>query len=310
MRVLSIDKQLRRLVAMMTVLVCSAAVTAACGGKGPSSGNSAPPSTVPVDVPLPPADVRDRIGIYAWGFDTTNWPGSPDRLTWAAAKVAELGGRTIRIYLGPADPYKVLGTGGAFDLATAAASPAYSALFANPSFDTILITTYSVADQQNSWSNGYGSDQAAAESDEIARLGAYLLTTFPGKTFIVLNWEGDNAVNAFASNPGVWDAYKAWINARAAGVVNARAMAPGSSSHIYSAVEFNAVRDFTTGLPCDTGATKCVLSMVVPNALVDYYSYSAWQSFLEGLTPGRWRRSSRPISRPRLVGRRRGATCR
>jgi len=166
MRVLSIDKQLRRLVAMMTVLVCSAAVTAACGGKGPSSGNSAPPSTVPVDVPLPPADVRDRIGIYAWGFDTTNWPGSPDRLTWAAAKVAELGGRTIRIYLGPADPYQVLAAGSAFDLATAAASPAYSALFANPSFETILITTYSVADQQSVWKNGYDSVQAGAESDE------------------------------------------------------------------------------------------------------------------------------------------------
>ena len=93
-------------------------------------------------------------------------------------------------------------------------------------------------------------------------------------------------MNAFASNPGVWDAYKAWINARAAGVVNARAMAPGSSSHIYSAVEFNAVRNLTTGLPCDTGATKCVISMVVPNVLVDYYSYSAWSSsFPVGLTP-------------------------
>ena len=89
----------------------------------------------------------------------------------------------------------------------------------------------------------------------------------------------------FASNPGVWDAYTAWINARAAGVVNARAMASGSSSHIYSAIEFNAVRNLTTGLPCDTGANKCVLSMVVPKAPVDYYSYSAWDSFLAGLTP-------------------------
>jgi hypothetical protein len=93
-------------------------------------------------------------------------------------------------------------------------------------------------------------------------------------------------VKPFASNPGVWDAYTAWINTRAAGVVNARAMAPGSSSHIYSAVEFNAVRDLTTGLPFDTGATKCVLSTVIPNVLVDYYSYSSWSSsFPVGLTP-------------------------
>ena len=286
MRALSIDRQLRRLVATIAALVCSAAVTAACGGHGHTSPNNTPPSP-PVDVPAPPTDVRDRIGIYAWGFDSASWPGAPDRLTWAAAKVAELGARTIRITLGPADPYQVLGAGGAFDLATAAASPAYSALFANPSFDTILITTYSVADYQSVWKNGYDPDQARAETDEIGRLGAYLLTTFPGKTFILLNWEGDNAVKPFASNPGVWDAYTAWINARAAGVVNARAMAPGSSSHLYSAVEFNAVRDLTTGLPCDTGASKCVLSMVVPNVLVDYYSYSSWlSSFPVGLTPG------------------------
>ena len=89
--------------------------------------------------------MRDRIGIYAWGFDTTSWPGSPDRLSWATAKIAALGARTIRITLAPTDPYQVLGAGGAFDLATAAASPAYGALFANPSFDTILITTYSAA---------------------------------------------------------------------------------------------------------------------------------------------------------------------
>jgi hypothetical protein len=284
MCVLSIDKRLRRLVATIPVLVCSAAVTA-CGGHGPTSSNNPPPSSGPVDVPSPPTDVRDRIGIYAWGFDTTSWPGSPDRLSWAAAKVAALGGRTIRITLAPTDPYQVLGAAGSFDLATAAASPAYSALFANPNFQTILITTYSAADQQSVWKNGYGSDQAAAETDEIARLGAYLLKTFPGKTFILLNWEGDNAVNPFAGNPGVWDAYTAWINARAAGVVNARATAPGSSSHLYSAVEFNAVRNLTTGLPCDTGANKCVLSMVVPKVLVDYYSYSAWESFLGGLTP-------------------------
>src|SRR5262249_62330093 len=145
---------------------------------------------------------------------------------------------------------QALGAAGALHLGTGAPRPAYSALFANPSFETILITTYSVADSQSVWKNGYGSGQAGAESDEFAGLGAYLLTTFPGKTFILLNWEGDNAGKPFASNPGVWDAYTAWINARAAGVVNARAMAPGSSSHIYSAVEFNAVRNYTTGLPC------------------------------------------------------------
>ena len=44
-----------------------------------------------------PTDMRDRIGIYAWGFDTTSWPGTPDRLNWAASKVSGLGSRTIRV---------------------------------------------------------------------------------------------------------------------------------------------------------------------------------------------------------------------
>lgn len=263
----------------------SALLAPGCGGSRSGSGAApAPTLAAPVDVPAPPSDMRDRIGIYAWGFDITSWPGTADKLSWAATKVAALGSRTIRVYLGPADPYQVLGTGGASDLATAAASPAYAALFANPSFETILLTTYSAADEQNAWRNGYGSDQAGAETAEIARLGAYLLTTFPGKTFIILNWEGDNAVNAFASNPAVWDGYTAWINARAVGVANARAMAPGSSSHIYSGIEFNMVRN-AAGLPCDASGNKCVISVVVPNVSVDYYSYSAWQSFLGGLTP-------------------------
>jgi hypothetical protein len=79
MRVLSIDRQLRRLVALIAVLVCSATVTAACGSHAPSSSNNAPPSSVPVDVPSPPTDARDRIGIYAWGFDTTTRSASASR---------------------------------------------------------------------------------------------------------------------------------------------------------------------------------------------------------------------------------------
>jgi hypothetical protein len=235
-----------------------------------------------------PTDMRDRIGIYAWGFDTTSWPGTPDRLNWAASKVSGLGSRTIRVYLGPQDIYHVLPAldGGAFDLATAAASPAYAALFGSSSFDTILLTTYSAGDDASNWTDGLSSTEAATEQQQIASLGQYLLTTYPDKTFIVLQWEGDNALASVATNPVAWTGFTAWIQARAAGVVQARSAVSSTTSHLYSGLEYNLLRSQSTGMPCDTSANKCVVSVVVPQVDVDYYSYSSWDSLLPNMTPG------------------------
>jgi hypothetical protein len=243
-------------------------------------------SAVPV-VPPPPSDVRDRLGVYAWGFDTTSWPGTPDQLNWAAGRVAALGARTIRVYLGPQDVYHVLPDrdGGAFSLADAAASPAYHTLFASPSFDTILLTTYTASDDQSDWADGYTAEEVAAERQEIAQLGGYLLQTYPGKTFILLNWEGDNALASVAGNQAAWDGFIAWTNARAAGVEDARALAAGAAAHLYSGVEFNLLRSLATQAPCDTSVNKCVVSAVLPSVSVDYYSYSSWDSLLPDQTP-------------------------
>jgi hypothetical protein len=234
-----------------------------------------------------PTDMRDRIGIYAWGYDTTSWPGSPDQLNWGASKVSGLGSRTIRVYLGPEDVYHVLpaSDGGTFDLATAAASPAYAALLGSASFDTILLTTYSAGDDASNWTDGYTAAEAATEQQQIASLGQYLLKTYPGKTFVLLQWEGDNAISPVASNPAAWTGFTAWIQARAAGVVQARAAAGSSTSQLYSGLEYNLVRSTTTGAPCDTSANPCVVSVVVPAVDVDYYSYSSWDSLLPGMTP-------------------------
>jgi hypothetical protein len=234
-----------------------------------------------------PTDMRDRIGIYAWGFDTTSWPGSPDRLNWAASRVSGLGSRTIRVYLGPQDIYQVLpaSDGGSFDLATAAASPAYAALFGSSSFDTILLTTYSAGDDASNWTDGYTMAEAATEQQQIASLGQYLLTTYPGKTFIILQWEGDNALSPVASNPAAWTGFTAWIQARAAGVVQARSAAGATTAHLYSGLEFNLLRGQSTGMPCDTSANQCVISVVAPQVDVDYYSYSSWDSLLPDMTP-------------------------
>jgi hypothetical protein len=236
---------------------------------------------------IAPTDMRDRIGVYAWGFDTTAWPGTPDRLNWAAEKVAALGSRTLRVYLGPQDIYEVLppGDAGSFNLKAAASSAAYATLFTSPSFDTYLLTTYSAGDNTNDWSDGFTAAEASAEQAEIASLGTYLLTTYPAKTFIILQWEGDNAIAQYASNGTSWDGFTAWIQARAAGVVLARSQAGATTAKLYSGVEYNLVRNLSSQAPCDTTANPCVVSMVLPKVAVDYYSYSSWQSLAANQTP-------------------------
>jgi hypothetical protein len=256
------------------------------GSPAPDAGPDAPQQDAPAEAQadaqatppiVAPTDTRDRFGVYAWGFDDTSWPGTPDRLQWATEKAAALGGRTTRVYLGPQDIYHVLPTG-TFDLATAATSPAYHALFANPAVQTYLLTTYSSADDAGNWTAGYAPSDAAAERQEIAKLGAYLLQAFPGKTFILLDWEGDNAIEPVASNDAAWDGFVAWTNARAAGVVDARQAVGTTTAHLYSGVEFNMLRSGGSQAPCDSSANRCVVSAVLPKVRVDYYSYSSWDS--------------------------------
>ncbi len=249
----------------------------------PDAGTDAPdasPTTFAA-----PNDMRDRIGVYAWGYDTTAWPGAPDRLNWATDEVAALGGRTVRVYLGPQDIYDVLPSdAGTLDLTSVASAAAYATLFSSSSFDTYLLTTYSAADETNNWSAGYTGGAAAAERTEIGQLGSYLLATYPTKTFIVLNWEGDNALSPYLGSSAAWTGYAAWVAARAAGVSDARSAA-GPGAKLFSGLEFNLLRSASSGDPCDTGANPCVISVIAPTAPVDYFSYSSWDSLLPDTTP-------------------------
>jgi hypothetical protein len=223
-------------------------------------------------VPSPPTERADRFGVYHWGTDISTWTGSPNRLAWGADKVAAIGSRTIRIYMGPADSYHVnppTNQPGDLYLQRIAASPAYDALFRDPRFRTYLLTV--------STSTGTAPSIAAVRK-QIARLGEYLLSqaAYTGKTFILLNWEGDNAVGAAPPGSPKWDDLIGRTQARADGVRDARSRQPGSSTQLYSGLEFNLVeRD---GVRCGDGEVRCVIDTVAPRVTVDYYSYSAWQS--------------------------------
>ena len=255
---------------------------------GPDSRADIAPDASPDASPrmfIPPTDMRDRIGIYAWGYDTSAWPGTPDRLNWAVNEATALGARMVRVYLGPEDIYDVLASdAGTLNLTAVASSPAYATLISSASVDTYLLTTYSAADETGNWSGGYGRAAATVERSEIAKLGAYLLATYPSKTFTLLNWEGDNALASFAGSTTAWDGYAAWIAARAGGVSDAHAAA-GPNAKLYSGLELNVLRNASTGDARDAAANPCVVSKVLPAAPVDYYSYSSWDSLLPGQAP-------------------------
>lgn len=243
-------------------------------------------------VPAPPAAVADRIGIYAWGFESSAWQvqtgGALDRLNWGADKIAQIGSRTIRLTL-PGLVYGLPTTG---DLAQVAASPAYDRLFSDARFKTYLLTTTTTGaflDTAYPWTDGFTSAEAEATRAEIGRLGDYLLSNarYAGKTFIVINWEADNELEQYANQPSIWEAYGAWMQARADGVRDARQRHANSTAQLYSAFEFNQVFA-RSGERCGTPVAdplrenplknSCALDYIASKVTVDYYSYSSWQT--------------------------------
>jgi hypothetical protein len=247
-------------------------------------------TAVSAAVPPAPASRAARFGVYAWGFDHSAFvecPSCPDLLSWAADHVAQAGSRTLRIALGanaedppnPEDEYvlaRLVAGGrypGRFD------DTPYARLFRDPRFDTYLLTVFTAAGRHGDWRLGFTGKDAARVRAEVARLGDVLLQRFPAKRFILLNWEGDNAIGQLADSPPAWDNLVAWVKARAAGVRDARERNPGGRARLFSGLEFNRVQK--DGAWC--GATgelqnRCVLDYVGPRVDVDYYSYSAWET--------------------------------
>src|SRR5262249_32317516 len=209
---------------------------------GPQAANSAA-------VPPPPLRRADRFGVYNWNVNDSALAndGSIDRLNWAADKVAETGSRTIRVAISTRDDYFV-NPPGATDLVQIAQSPAYDKLFRDERFQTYLLTTYTLGAQASNWADGYTASEYARERDEIKRFGEYLLDNpaFANKTFIILNWEGDGAINS--NKRTVWEYFTNWIRARAEGVKLARQRRPMSSVHLFSGLEYAGVS--RNGKPC------------------------------------------------------------
>lgn len=240
-------------------------------------------------VPKPPRSRADRFGVYHWSVDYSALPASSDKLRWGADKVAELGSRTIRVFLGANDVYGVNPDDNDPEddlfLQRIAATPEWDALFRDPRFRTYLLTVYTPLGIGAEWKGGFDEAEFRTERAQIAALGAHLVRRFPGKTFILLNWEGDHATASLAADSPDWEAFTRWIEARVAGVEDARQRATGGRpAKLYVGLEFNLVEKTVerNGVRrtarCGEAGVRCVIDTVAPRVAVDYYSYSAWQT--------------------------------
>src|SRR5205814_6067719 len=119
-----------------------------------------------------------------------------------------------------------------------AKTPSFTSVFSNPNINTYVLTSYSISvpgggDPAEYWLNGMTDAQKAAEQTSFYNTSAYLLTHYngTGKTFIFENWDGDWALRD-GNHSGLHDAIpnstniqglRDWINARQAGINQARA---------------------------------------------------------------------------------------
>ena len=227
--------------------------------------------------------LRDRLGVVhaAGRYHLTE----KDFLNEGADQIIALGSRVIKVwfYGGRRDrarssyPYNSdwppVGS-----LVEGAQGPYFKALFDKP-FTTYILMVTSLGRDDGYWRDGISAEQEADERKQFHELTRYLLTTYEGtgKTFVLQHWEGDwlirGSFNAkIAPTDLAIDSMVKWLNARQAGVNQARRERGEHGVHVYHAAEVNrVVESMTDGLPN-------LVNKVLPRVKLDLVSYSAWDS--------------------------------
>ena len=159
-----------------------------------------------------------------------------------------------------------------------AKSPYFKELFDKP-FTTYVLMCFSMGRHEAYWRKGITEQQKLDEQRQFYELTKYLLTTYRAsrKTFILQHWEGDwlirgNYDRKVDPTPEAISGMIEWLNARQAGVNQARDQVRTDGVWVYHAAEVNRVVDsMNKGKPN-------MVNKVLPYTKLDLVSYSAWDS--------------------------------
>jgi hypothetical protein len=154
----------------------------------------------------------------------------------------------------------------------------FSDLFSRPGIHTFVIDSHSFAVGKGivKWKDGMTASEIQQVETEIYDLVLHLRNTYSNKTFILQNWEGDNAYSGYGAvddslaEPGMI----AWFNARQDAIDDAKAATPNSTAKVWGAVEFNWLPQ--PYYP-DVKA-HYIIDTVIPSTYADLYSLSSWST--------------------------------
>jgi hypothetical protein len=231
-------------------------------------------SLIPASAAAVPA--RDVLGAtHAAG--KYNLTGE-DFLNEGADQLLKLGTRVIKVWFDPnATPLYPFNSDWGEppeDLADLARHPYYQELFAKPFSTFILVVGRRVP--INDFVDGMTLEEIEVEREQMYGLARYLLTAYAGtgKTFVLQNWEGDHLLRRGLTAEQEPDRTRlrgmtTWLNARQAGVTQARRDVPAPGVTVAHAVEVNLLRRAMAG-------EVTVTNRIVPLTRADLYSYSSW----------------------------------
>lgn len=223
-------------------------------------------------------ELRDIIGVTH--VDGKYCLTDEDFLNEGADQIVALGSRVIKVWFH--NPHRSYSFNSKWpemnSLVEVAKSPYFRELFDKP-MTTYVMMCFSMGRDAGYWRKGVTEEQKLDEQRQFYELTKYLLTTYKGtcKTFILQHWEGDWLIRgSYDGNvdptPEAISGMIEWLNARQAGVNQAREEVRLDGVWVYHAAEVNrVVGSMMEGNPN-------MVNTVLSHTKLDLVSYSAWDA--------------------------------
>ncbi len=277
-------KRIASIIISLALLLASAYALYACSGNEDMSqpwNISSDSSSIDVMTSFDNSSqpLSRRLGITCWGsLYMPDLEKGENSLLRGANHIRQMGSRVIKVACGnlssqyPLDDWSGVHFERSVDIFR---NDIFVRLF-EMDFDTLFIC---VSERKGiRYVDGVSQEEYAYVENEFYLMTKYLLETYTGsgKTFILQNWETDNAVGYSLTNTedDIFSlrSYADYINARQDGINRARnefVMSKAKNVYVFGAIEINKLDDSYTRYKA--------VEHVVPYTYCDLYSYSSYE---------------------------------